>query len=412
MRPSKAPEGAASSFRVAFFTDSFAPMLDGVAQVTDTLARALLADGHEVTVFTVQTPGTPRAETRADGVRLRRFRSVSAPGYPEYRIAVDPFLAVNPSDEPFDIIHIHTPGFVGLAGLWHARRSGVPTVGTYHTHLSEMLKRVGRHSASRSFFRAWGRFAVDLCRACDAATAPSEVARAALTPPGASPLAQQPRVIPNGIDPAFLRPHPDTTGWGARTGLSPGTSLVTFLGRLTTEKGVFRFLDALERMAARPEWTGAIGGQGPQAPMIRERLATSGSMAQRIRFLGPVSETDKPVLLAQSRVFVLPSIGDTSSIALLEAMACGAACVVTNRGGPAEIARRAAAGLLVDPEEPAQIAAAIERFLEDADLRIAHIARGREWVAAHASAAQMATEFTKCYQSLIPPRATLRSRTS
>jgi hypothetical protein len=53
------------------FTHSCAPTNDGVAKVAETLARALRARGHTVTIFTMGSPGTPRCEVRGDGLRVQ-----------------------------------------------------------------------------------------------------------------------------------------------------------------------------------------------------------------------------------------------------------------------------------------------------------------------------------------------------
>lgn len=391
------------ALRIAFFTDTFAPTNDGVAKVTDTLASGLRTLGHEVTVFTVCRPGSAPWEVRRDGVRIRRLMAVPAPGYPQYRIALPPWRVGVPGGGRFDVIHLHTPGFVGLAGWLYARRRRISTVGTYHTNLSEMLRGAGKHRTSEALFRAWGRFAADLCRSCDLATAPTDVSRDALLKTGRMTPGGDIWVVPNGVDTDTFRPGVGTPDWRRRCGLGSGVPVVTFLGRLTREKGALRFLDALERLGTSGEWRALIGGEGPQAEALRGRVRPGQPLGDRVLFLGPVAESEKPALLAQSQVFVLPSVGDTSSVALLEAMACGIASVVTARGGPAEIARRSSAGLIVDPDDAGQVATAIAQLLSDTPLRREHGGRGRAWVVANASAATMAAGFADCYASLLRP---------
>ncbi len=389
--------------RVAFFTDSFVPTHDGVAQVTDSLARALRARGHEVTVFTVRTPGGRPWEVRGDGVRVRRYGALSAPRYPQYRVALLPWAPRAPGGSRFDVVHLHTPGFVGLAGWMFARRRGIPSVGTYHTNLADMLRGAGRNRASEAFFRGWGRFSAELCRSCDLATAPTEAARDALVRTGRAPLRQEPRVVPNGVDTDAFRPGVAVPDWRARLGIGPDAPLVTFLGRLTRDKGAQRFLDALERLGTTRRWAAVIGGEGPEAPSIRDRLGPGSPLAERARYLGAVPEPEKVALLAQSQLFVLPSLSDTSSVALLEAMACGVPAVVTSHAGPAEIVRRSSVGSLVDPEDPAAVAAAMGQLLDDPRLRQERADRGRAWVVAHASAKSMAAEFVEEYRRLLVP---------
>ncbi len=389
------------SLRVAFFTDSFAPTHDGVARATETLARELGDRGHEVTVFTVRAPGQPRWDLPTSRLRIRRFRALSAPGYPQYRIALWPWGVPFGRAGRFDVVHIHTPGFVGLAGWLAARRWGTPSVGTFHTNLVGMLRGAGRRPWSRAFFRAWGRFSVDLCRTCSLATAPTEVARSLLVGPEASVPTHPPTlVVPNGIDTRAFRPGLLEPDWRRRLGAG-AVPLITFLGRLTRDKGAHRFLDALARLPRDLPWAVVLAGDGPERPTVEGRVARDPTLTARVRCVGPVEEAEKPALLAQSAVFVLLSLSDTSSVALLEAMASGAACVVTNRGGPAEIGRRSSATVLVDPTDPDRVANAIRAVLEDPRASRELGRRGRDWVERNASVERMAGEYLDCYARLL-----------
>ncbi len=386
--------------RIAFFTDTFEPTNDGVAKVTSTLASALARRGHQVTVFTVRSPGLPRSEVRSDGVRIRRFRAVAAPAYPQYRIALTPwYVPLSPSR--FDVVHIHTPGFVGLAGWFAARRWTVPSVGTYHTNLTDLLRGVGRTGPTQAFFRAWSRFSIDLCRHCDVATAPSDASRLDLlgrTPPVPR---REPRLVPNGVDTERFRPGIRDPDWRRRLGIG-NVPIVLLLGRLTRDKGVDRFLTAVERLDRERPWFALVVGEGPLRPLLEQRLRPGSDSFDRARFIGPVLEEEKPALLAQSQVFVIPSLSDTSSVALLEAMAGGVPSVVSSFGGPAEIARSSSVGLVVDPRDADRLAGAISQLLEDPSLARSFSSRGREWVREHASADRMAREFVDCYRSVRP----------
>ena len=167
--------------RIAFFTDSFPPTHDGVAETTAALSGELVARGHQLTVFTVRSPGEKRLERLANGVTVHRHLAIAAPSYPQYRVALLPYASLFVSRRRFDVVHIHTPGFVGLAGFLAARRWGLPAVCTFHSDLGGMLAGAGRTAVARAFFQAWARFNLDLCLHCDAATAPTLAACAQLT---------------------------------------------------------------------------------------------------------------------------------------------------------------------------------------------------------------------------------------
>lgn len=402
------PEDEDGGLHIAFFTDSFPPTRDGVASVTESLARSLSELGHHVTVFTVRLGRTPGTELRPDGVRVVRFASLPAPQYPEYRIAVTPWTVLMSAWRGFDVVHVHTPGFVGLAGRLAARRWRVPSVGTYHTDLVGMLRGSGSHAVTRAFYRAWGRFSVDLCRSCDAATLPTEAMRPAFLE-GDERLHRPPVVVENGVDPALFHPGRSEPDWRGRLGIADGVPIVAFLGRLTRDKGVRRFLSAVERLSTPRDCTAVVAGVGPLAGEVEERAREARSHDRSVVFLGPVDETEKPALLAQTSIFVLPSLSDTSSVALLEAMASGTACVVTNRGGPADIVRRSESGVLVDPEDVGEIARAVEGLLSEPDRRRQLAESGRRWVIEHATVRAMGDRFVALYRSVLGCRSAAAS---
>jgi glycosyltransferase involved in cell wall biosynthesis len=387
--------------RIAFFTDSFLPTHDGVAQITAALAGELTARGHEVTVFTVRSPGQKQRERLPNEVTVYRHLALAAPSYPQYRVALLPYSPLFLSRRRFDLVHIHTPGFVGLAGFLAARRWDRPAVGTFHSDLRGMLAGAGKTRAARAFFGAWARFNLDLCLHCDRATAPTMRSREQLTRATTRALRRPPVVIENGVDVDRFRPGVTSPDWHARLGVPPNRPLVTFLGRLTRDKGVLRFLDAMEGLPPEVPSFAVVGGSGPLRPEVVARFGTGGPLRGRGRYVGPVVEEEKAALLAQSHIFVLPSLSDTSSVALLEAMACGAACVVTNRGGPAEIAQRSGSPIVVDPEDTRNLRGAIHELLVAPERAAALAELGRSWVREEASIGRTASAFDRLYRELL-----------
>ncbi len=390
--------------RVAFFTDSFLPTHDGVAQVTSSVARALAGRGVRVTVHTVRIPGTPRYDAETEGVEVVRYRAVAVPSYPQYRIALLPWfpLAKGSSGRPPDIAHIHTPGFVGLAGWWASRRWGIPSVGTFHTNLPEMLRGSPRGRSAQWFFTQWGEFSRRLCLWCDVATAPTVEAARQLDGRGSQDPPPLVRVIGNGVDPSRFHPGVLEPDWAQR--LEAEGPIVAFVGRLTRDKGVLRYLDALEGLPRTLAFQGVVAGDGPLRSVVEERIASSQGLAGRVRYVGAVPEEEKPALLAQSRVFVLPSTADTSSVALLEAMASGAACVVTRRGGPANLVEPGLTGVRVDPHSVPEIRQAIGGLLSDSVRAAGMGRRAAAWVLENATVGKVVDSYLQLYEELLSRR--------
>lgn len=174
--------------------------------------------------------------------------------------------------------------------------------------------------------------------------------------------------IPNAIDPdAFTRPAKGRAAVLAEFGWPPDSDLVVSVGRLVVEKNYTLLVDAIVRLRDRfPKIRCLLVGDGDRADEIRRRIESAGAEG-RIALAG--SRGDIPDILAAADLFVLSSIREGLPVALLEAMAAGAAIAATEVGGIPEVIRDGMSGLLVPPMDAAALAEAIGTLLGNADLR-------------------------------------------
>lgn len=391
---------------VVFFTDSYVPMRDGVATVTNDLARSLHRLGHSVRVFAPNpVAGARTAQSEVDGVAVTRVRSLPVPLYPQYRWPLNPFalLREHRGVRTADVLHIHSPGGVGSAGFLSSRRFGLPLVGTFHTNIREMQSSVPQRFLVPTFFRVAAWYNLGTYWRCDVATAPSFAARDVLVSSARKPFRRPVEVVPNGIDVDRYRPGIRVPDWRARCGLRDDP-LVTYLGRLTMDKGVHRFLDALSESLSHGDLVAVIGGSGPEEAAVRERIAREPRLSERVRYVGPVAEEEKPALLSQTDLFVLPSTSDTSSVALLEAMASGSTVVTPASGGAAEVVEDGITGRRVPVLEPGALSAVITDLLDRPDERRRISRQAAERVRRTSSLDTMARRFISLYELAIDTR--------
>jgi glycosyltransferase involved in cell wall biosynthesis len=144
------------------------------------------------------------------------------------------------------------------------------------------------------------------------------------------------------------------------------------VARLDYAKGIDVLLHAWKRMMQAPTaWRAHLKprlrlvGDGALRTQI-ERLITALGIQDSVEILGP--RTDIADLLQLSWGFVLPSRWEGMANALLEAMACGLPCIATCVSGSEDIIVDGVNGLLVEPEQPVELALALRRIIEDADL--------------------------------------------
>jgi glycosyltransferase involved in cell wall biosynthesis len=393
--------------QIAFFTDSYLPTKDGTAVVVDGLARALNRLGHRVGIYAPRPDAGATEVSDEGGIEVVRVRSHAVPLYPEYRwpYALSLLRAVRglSAARAPDVVHVHTPGLVGTSGFFLARRTGVPLVGTFHTDLGAMEESVRAKAGVPTFFRLASWYSLGVYWRCNRAVAPTSLARARMVETATKPFTTPIEVVPNGIDLERYHPGIAQPDWRARCGLEGG-ALITYLGRLTADKGVHRFLDAISSLQATHDVRAIIAGRGPEEAVLRARLAGDPELGRCVRYVGPVVEEEKPALLAQSDLFVLPSTSDTSSVALLEAMACGTAVVGPTEGGPAEIVRDRETGRKASMRIDEALGATIRELLDDPAERRALADRGQRFVRENASIETMAARYAAIYAELVSGR--------
>jgi glycosyltransferase involved in cell wall biosynthesis len=397
---------------IAFYTDSYLPTRDGVAAVTSGLAREMTAMGHRVRVYTPNPrSGAPTRQTEIEGIPVTQVRSVPVPLYGQYRWSIFPFGLIREihGGRAADVIHLHSPGPIGSMGFLASRRYHRPLVGTFHTNIRDMRSAVPSKFLVPFFFRVAWWYNLGTYWRCDVTTTPSEAARDALMDGARKPFRHPVEVIPNGIDVRRFHPGLRVPDWRARCGL-PDAPLVTYLGRLTIDKGVHRFLDALAAAGARTDLVGIVGGMGPEEDAVRRRIAEDPRLAGRVRYVGPVTEEEKPALLAESDLFVLPSTSDTASVALLEAMACGTMVVAPAQGGASEVVDDGRTGRRVPMLEEGALATAIADLVDRPQERHAIGAAAAEAVRRTASLETMARRFISLYGLLLEERGSRDGR--
>lgn len=187
-------------------------------------------------------------------------------------------------------------------------------------------------------------------------------------------------VIPVALGAEFT-PQPLNDAVMLRYGIT--SPYILYVGNFKPHKNLPRLLRAFSRLPKPLQGNYQLvlaGGDRIHRPAL-EGLARTFGVADRVVFPGLIEDADLPVLYSGCALFVLPSIEEGFGLPALEAMACGAAVVTSNRAALPEVVGEAA--LLVDPEDEAALTAAMARVLSTpdlhADLRWRGLARAREF---------------------------------
>ncbi|HTE44203.1 MAG TPA: glycosyltransferase family 1 protein [Gemmatimonadaceae bacterium] len=356
------------ALRIAIFTDTYPPQINGVARTLARAVDALRSRGHDVRVVTTDDPGA------GDEPGVHRFAGRPFYAYPQLRIALPSARRVLDAFGPWrpDLVHLATPFGVGLAGRRVARRLGVACVSSYHTSLATYAQFYGLGAISGLSWRflRWFHNSTKLTLAPTHAIA-NELRAHQFVNVG---------VWGRGVDTTEYHPswRSDAlrTSWGAR-----GDSVViTYVGRLAKEKGLDVVLSAMRAVAAeRNDVIYVVAGSGPYELECR-KLAPDGTI-----FTGHVAGKQLSETYASSDLFVFASVTDTLGNVVQEAMASGLVVVAADVPQTREVL--AEGGVLFAPGDSEALAGALRMIIDSPSsrARLAEsaeaAARSRSWTA-------------------------------
>jgi glycosyltransferase involved in cell wall biosynthesis len=161
-----------------------------------------------------------------------------------------------------------------------------------------------------------------------------------------------------------------------------------FAGRLVKQKGIDVLLDALSLLPHDERWTLSLAGDGPEWTALAAQAARNG-VFDRLKFLGWNTKEALAGIYRSADIFVLPSRDEGMSNALLEAMATGLPVICTDVAGMRDVVVDGETGLIVPPEHPPSLLAALITLIEDSGLRArmgraarSHVNRQFSWTRA------------------------------
>lgn len=353
--------------RIALFTDTYFPVVNGVANTVYRSAQRFTELGHSVAVCTVSHLSAKDISARAGSqITVITLPSVNALVYKEARLTFPAGFSKRPmKDFAPDVIHTHSPLLVGMEAIWSAEALDVPLVGTHHTFYDHYLKHV-------FLDYAWARNltwkgTVWYYNHCDAVISPTRSLSEGLRSYG---LKMEPRIVPNPVDIEFFSPAPDAAAKArskARFNIR-GAALI-YMGRVSYEKSIDQVIQALALVVkVRPDSTLIIVGDGPETNALKQLALTLG-VADRVLFTGCLLGAALVEALQAGDMFLLASKSENMPLAVLEAMATGLPVVSVASLGMKEIIEDGRNGSLLPPDQPQEMADRIIDLIDDTSKR-------------------------------------------
>ncbi|QSO53831.1 glycosyltransferase family 1 protein [Alicyclobacillus curvatus] len=348
--------------RIAMFTETFLPGTDGVITRLLATLRHLSDEGHDVLIFA--PAGGPETYASAKVVGLPTFRFFL---YPEKPFAF-PRRFVGQAIREFepDLIHVVNPAFLGLGGIYYARKWRIPLVASFHTNVPAYARHYHLDFLEPVlwwYFRSLhNRAEVNLCTSRAMQT---ELRRQRF---------KEVELWERGVDVEMYSRAAASDEMRQRLmgslAVPPEHRLVLYVGRLASEKGLERLRSLLDRDARIHL---AIVGDGPHRRPLEQVFAGSNTV-----FTGYLHGHDLAEAYASADAFVFPSTTETLGLVLFEAMAAGLPIMAADSGPTREVLENGAAGVIFDASDPMSMQMAADSILYGDEVRTKVTTRGHQ----------------------------------
>ena len=338
------------------------PHVGGGNQHVEQIGRELVRRGHKVTVWCADVPAHEERRFTRGGVDVIRIPPSRVLG------GVDPLVSVADLDlSDVDVVHLHdTLPVLIRRTLAKAKGAGKPVVTTYH---NDYVKTSAAGKLSKRL--RWATQGRRTLHSSDSRIVLTQFFERLLRKKGGKGNLE---VIPNGFSPVEDPPE-QPSGLVDRVQSRP---LVSFVGRLSDQKGVDVLMDAFDSYGEDPGFDLAIAGKGELSGWLEERHSRS-SARDRISVLGLVSDAEKRWLYENSAAIAIPSRFEGLPTVLLEAMHAGTPVVMADVNGLGGLVEGCGSGLSVPSEDPPSLATAIsEVALADSEARSRWGSAGQE----------------------------------
>ena len=338
----------------AWFTDTLEDV-NGVATTIRRMTESTAQNGDSLTVV------TSRMASKLTGIPLRNFEPVGEFELPEYelqKLSFPPVLQMLDylQREGFTEMIISTPGPVGLTALLAARLLGLRTAGIYHTDFPQYVRIL---TDDRSWETLTWTFMKWFYSQMDVVWVNSESYRRSWIERGMPE--EKLRILPRGLDTQLFRVERRTADFWRKRGAPAGATVLLYVGRISKEKNLEVIVSAWERLR-RPGLALAFVGDGPYLPELKRIVPDA-------IFTGYLSGEELAGAFASADVFVFPSTTDTFGNVVIEALACGLPCVVSDVGGPKDLIEPGVTGLVTRGLDAEDFTHAVARLVDDAELR-------------------------------------------
>ena len=318
--------------KIAFFTDSYLPNVDGVVTSVCNTRKELERRGHEVFIF---SPGTKQQKKENNDDHVYYFTSTSFKPYPDYRIALFNFLSPIKvvKEYDFDIIHSHGIATTGLAAIKSSQKLGIPAIATFHTLIPNAAHYITHHQQLQGIVHnmIW-KYLVWYYSHYKKVIVPTNYVKKTVEQKGVKNTI----LNPSGIDLSKFSKNSNGEDFRKSFKIKKDTKIILHVGRVALEKNLEELIEvAPSIMNIIPSIKIVLVGKGPAFDHYNSLVNKKG-LSQYFLFTGYLNHELLASAYSAASVFVFPSMFDTQGLAVLEALASGTPAVVKKNSAASE----------------------------------------------------------------------------
>jgi glycosyltransferase involved in cell wall biosynthesis/predicted metal-dependent phosphoesterase TrpH len=339
------------SMRISLFTDTLGDV-NGVCRFIQNVAHQANVTGRDLQVITSTSFQTPKWDN------IFNFKPVFAtkmPKYEQLEMVLPPLMKILrhvDAHQP-DVIHISTPGPVGLIGFLAAKMLRVPVLGVYHTDFPAYIDRLFDDHGFTRMTEWYMRFFYEPFRSIFTRSQDYVESLVDLGMPRERMVALMPGLETSKFNATFRDPSvwQKLEAEGVK-GVGRQSVKVLYVGRVSVEKNMPMLLNIWKQVHKRCKEQNinadlVIVGDGPYRKTMEAELKGKDA-----RFLGFRHGRELSTIYASSDLFVFPSTTDTLGQVVMESQSSGLPVMVTDQGGPKEVVTHGETGYVLPHEEP------------------------------------------------------------
>lgn len=380
--------------KIAFFTDTYYPDLNGVTVSVSNFAKELRKKGHKVYIFAPKIEGKHKDKDK-NLIRLPSFKILSKVEPQIYTPTIWPNKEFREMfTEDFDIIHAHGNGPYSLLGYSIGKIKRIPFVMTFHTihtHYTHYIFN-GKIITPRMVSMGLKTFA----HRCSLVITPSEKMKKELLSYG---VKKQIHVIPNFLEGDRFKKN--KKGYLHKLlNLPKETPIILTVGRIGKEKNIDFILKVFREVCKTDTKSHlVVVGRGPESDNLIT-LSKKLGIEKRVHFTGGIDYEFMPLVYKDATLFVFASYTETQGVCVLEASASGIPLVINNDGAFKGMVDDGVNGYIL-PLNISKFSEKIVKLLEDKDLRD-KMGRKAEIIAEkNFDASKITTELINIYNKIV-----------